>query len=86
MDSTCSSFAAPIDNTVTHPICVPSTILQYELDPPAGEARPRPLFAHSNLLKHISGVHQGETFTHIVSARIRMTRPIEIDTDCHDER
>lgn len=41
------------------------TVLQYELDPPPGETRPRPLFMHSNLLKHISGVREGSTFTHL---------------------
>jgi alpha 1,2-mannosyltransferase len=48
-----------------------STVLQYELDPPPGEKRERPLFVHSNLLKHISGVSQGETFTHIVRMALR---------------
>lgn len=43
------------------------TVLQYELDAPAGLQEPRPLFVHSNLLKHIINVRQGQTFTHLVS-------------------
>lgn len=59
LDSVCVLTAFVLD----------SSILQYELDPPAGETRQRPLFVHSNLLKHISGVRQGDTFTHIVSTK-----------------
>jgi hypothetical protein len=53
--------------TFANSLFPPSSILQYELDPAQGETRQRPLFVHSNLLKHISGVRRGETFTHVVS-------------------
>ncbi|KAJ9103730.1 hypothetical protein QFC21_002190 [Naganishia friedmannii] len=41
------------------------TILQYDLDTAFGNDEPQPLFVHSNLLKHISGVHRGNAFTHL---------------------
>lgn len=41
-------------------------MLQYDLATPAGAASPRPLFVHSNLLKHLNGVlPKGGAFTHI---------------------
>lgn len=41
-------------------------MLQHDLEIPAGQSSPRPLFVHSNLLKHIGGgLARGEVYTHI---------------------
>lgn len=41
-------------------------MLQYDLVTAPGESLPRPLFVHSNLLKHLGGgLDRGGAFTHI---------------------
>ncbi len=41
-------------------------MLQYDLVTPPGESQPRPLFVHSNLLKHLGGgLERGAVFTHV---------------------